>query len=220
MRANRLMGANLVDANLVKIDDLEKANERLLELVASGQPRQNTVLGILCYEMKVVREEDVLQHVVDNEGAGLVDLRDYDVPEDIRRQTDVSSCWATWSVPFDREEDFHFIATAYYLSPAVRAHWEKLLGGSVLWFGVTLDAVADYLEKLELERAVPAGTRTPFARPAGGTAAPFGAKPAGSGPPFAKPAGAATVPPFPVPSSTLAIPAAPAAPVVPPPART
>ena len=58
MRANRLMGANRVDANLVKIDDLEKANERLLELVASGQPRQNTVLGILCYEMKVVREEN------------------------------------------------------------------------------------------------------------------------------------------------------------------
>lgn len=218
MRANRLMGANLVDANLVKIDDLEKANERLLELVASGQPRQNTVLGILCYEMKVVREEDVLQHVVDNEGVGLVDLRDYDVPEDIRRQTDVSSCWATWSVPFDREEDFHFIATAYFLSPAVRAHWEKLLGGSVLWFGVTLDAIADYLEKLELERAVPGGTRTPFARPAGSTAAPFAAKPTGSGPPFAKPAG--TVPPFPVPGIAPATPAAVAAPVVPPPART
>lgn len=208
MRANRLMGANLVDANLVKIDDLEKANERLLELVSSGQPRQNTVLGILCYEMKVVREEDVLQHIVDNEGAGLVDLRDYDVPEDIRRLTDVSSCWATWSVPFDREEDFHFVATAYYLSPAVRAHWEKLLGGSVLWFGVTLDAVADYLEKLELERATPApgATRTPFVRPAGGTAPPFG-KPAGSGTPFPKPPGTGTpfarpatgtVPPFPV----------------------
>ena len=213
MRANRLMGANLVDANLVKIDDLEKANERLLELVTSGQPRQNTVLGILCYEMKVVREEDVLQHIVDNEGAGLVDLRDYDVSEDIRRQTDVSSCWATWSVPFDREEDFHFIATAYYLSPAVRAHWEKLLGGSVLWFGATLDAIADYLEKLELERAAPTGTRTPFARPAGGTPPPFAAKPSGSGPPFPKPAGAATVPPFPVPG-------APAAPATPPPART
>ncbi len=210
MRANRLMGANLVDANLVKIDDLEKANERLLELVTSGQPRQNTVLGILCYEMKVVREEDVLQHIVDNEGAGLVDLRDYDVSEDIRRQTDVSSCWATWSVPFDREEDFHFIATAYYLSPAVRAHWEKLLGGSVLWFGATLDAIADYLEKLELERAAPTGTRTPFARPPGGTTPPFAAKPSGSGAPFPKPAGAATVPPFP----------APAAPAVPPPART
>jgi hypothetical protein len=198
MRANRLMGANLVDANLVRIDDLEKANERLLELVVSGQPRQNTVLGILAYEMKVVREEDVLQHVVDNEGVGLVDLRDYDVPEDIRRSTDTSSCWATWSVPFDREEDFHFIATAYYLSPAVRAHWEKLLGGSVLWFGVTLDTIADYLEKLELERAVPAiaGTRSPFSRPSG-TVAPF-IKASGSGTPFSR-TGGSTGTPFPIP---------------------
>jgi len=221
MRANRLMGANLVDANLVKIDDLEKANERLLELVASGQPRQNTVLGILCYEMKVVREEDVLQHVVDNEGVGLVDLRDYDVPEDIRRQTDVSSCWATWSVPFDREEDFHFIATAYYLSPAVRAHWEKLLGGSVLWFGVTLDAIADYLEKLELERAVPAaGTRSPFGRPTtpGGTMPPFGKT--SSNPPFPKPASgtASPIPAATVPVTSGTTPPTPAA--VPPPART
>jgi hypothetical protein len=222
MRANRLMGANLVDANLVKIDDLEKANERLLELVASGQPRQNTVLGILCYEMKVVREEDVLQHVVDNEGVGLVDLRDYDVPEDIRRQTDVSSCWATWSVPFDREEDFHFIATAYYLSPAVRAHWEKLLGGSVLWFGVTLDAIADYLEKLELERAVPTpGTRSPFGRitPPGGTTAPF-AKP-GSNAPFPKPAGSVTAAPFPTAAPAPAATGGSTPPTaVPPPART
>jgi hypothetical protein len=53
-------------------------------------------------------------------------------------------------VPFDREEDFTFMATAYYLSPAVRAHWEKQLGGPVLWFGTTLEAIADYLEKLEV----------------------------------------------------------------------
>jgi hypothetical protein len=162
--------------------------------------------------MKVVREEDVLQHVVDNDGVGLVDLRDYDVPEDIRRLTDVSSCWATWSVPFDREEDFHFIATAYYLSPAVRAHWEKLLDGSVLWFGVTLDAIADYLEKLELERAVPVvgATRTPFARPAGGTTPPFGKLP-GSDTPFPKPistgtpfpkSGSGSTPPFATPGAS------------------
>ena len=33
------------------------------------------------------------------------------------------------SVPFDREEDVYFVATAYYLSPAVRTYWEKQLGG-------------------------------------------------------------------------------------------
>jgi hypothetical protein len=153
MRANRLMGANLVEANLVKIEDLEKANERLLEILATDQPRQCTVLGVLAYEMKVLREEDVLQHAVDVEGIGLVDLRHYEIPDEVRKATDPDACWATWSVPFDREEDFHFIATAYHLSPAVRTFWEKQLDGPILWFGATLETIADYLEKIEADRA-------------------------------------------------------------------
>jgi hypothetical protein len=82
------------------------------------------------------------------EGVGLVDLRDYDVPDDSKKGLDVGACWATWSVPFDREEEFHFVATAYYLSPAVRAFWEKQLNGPIIWFGTTLEGIADYLEKL------------------------------------------------------------------------
>ncbi len=148
MRANRLLGAQLVEHNLVKIEDLEAANEKLIEAVSSDQLRRVTVLGILAYDMKVLKEDDVLHHIVESEGVGLVDLRDYEVPEETRKQLDVAACWATWSVPFDREEEFTFIATAYYLSPAVRAHWEKVLGGHILWFGATLEAIADYLEAL------------------------------------------------------------------------
>jgi hypothetical protein len=153
MRANRLLGANLVETNLVKIEDLEQANEKLLAVVASEQPRQSTILGILAYDMKVLREEDVLQHIVDSEGVGLVDLRNYDSTDDVKKSLDLSACWATWSVPFDREEDFHFIATAYYLSPAVRSHWEKQCAGPIIWYGTTLEGIADYLEKIEADRA-------------------------------------------------------------------
>lgn len=160
MRANRLLGANLVEANLVKIEDLEQANERLLELIPLEQPRQTTLLGVLAYEMKVLREDDLLHHLVENEGVGLVDLRHYDIADDIKKSLDLGACWATWSVPFDREEDFHFVASAYYLSPAVRAHWEKELGGPVLWFGATLEGIAEHLEKLEAERAGPAPAKT------------------------------------------------------------
>lgn len=153
MRANRLLGANLVECNLIKLPDLETANERLLEIVATDQARQSTLLGILAYEMKVVREEEVLQHIVDNDGAGLVDLKHVEVSDDIKKGLDLGACWATWSLPFDREEDFHFIATAYYLSPAVRTFWEKQCSGPILWFGTTLENIADQLEKLEAERA-------------------------------------------------------------------
>jgi hypothetical protein len=179
MRANRLLGASLVEHNLVKIEDLETANEKLIDVVATGQPRQSTILGILAYDMKVIKEDDVLHHLVESEGVGLVDLRDYDVPDDSKKNLDLGACWATWSVPFDREEEFHFIATAYYLSPAVRAHWEKLLGGPILWFGTTLEGIADYLEKLE-----PAPGAAPAATPA--------AAPAKAGAPAAAPVPAAT----------------------------
>jgi len=182
MRANRLLGAALVDHNLVKIEDLEKANERLLEVIALQQPRQSTVLGILAYEMKVVREEDVLQHIVEAEGAGLVDIRNYDTLDELKKTLDLGACWATWSVPFDREEDFHFIATAYYLSPAVRTFWEKQFGPQIVWYGTTLDVIADHLEKLEAERSNPGA--------ASGTRSPFSAKAAAATPPTAKPAAA------------------------------
>ena len=147
MRANRLLGAQLVEHNLVKIEDLERANEKFIEVVASGLPRQTSILAILAYDMKVLKEDDMLHHLVEADGIGLVDLRDYDVPDETKKSMDVGACWATWSVPFDREEEFWFVATAYYLSPAVRSHWEKTLGGPILWFGATLDAIAEYLEK-------------------------------------------------------------------------
>lgn len=147
MRANRLLGAQLVEHNLVKIEDLETANEKFIEVVSNEQPRQSTILGILAYDMKVLKEDDVLHHIVETDGVGLVDLRDYEVPDDSKKNLDVGACWATWSVPFDREEEFSFVATAYYLSPAVRHHWEKQMGGPILWFGTTLEAIADYLEK-------------------------------------------------------------------------
>ena len=200
MRSNRLLGAGLVEANLVKLEDLEKANEKLLEVMSADQPRQSTVLGILAYQMKALREEDLLQHIVDNEGTGLVDLRGYDVPDEVRKSTDIPTCWATWSVPFDHDEDFHFIATAYYLSPAVRSFWEKQYSGPILWFGTTLELIADYLEKLAADRIAPlppssGGSPTPFGAGAGGSRTPFGSVASGTRSPFA------TVSPFPARSS-------------------
>lgn len=112
MRANRLLGANLVEHNLVKIEKDGERERKLIEIVATEQPRQSTILGILAYDMKVLKEDDVLHHLVESEGVGLVDLRDYDVPDEAKKGLDVGACWATWTVPFDREEDFHFVATA------------------------------------------------------------------------------------------------------------
>lgn len=152
MRSNRLLGSALVEHNLVKFEDLEAANERVLELAGSGDFRQASVLGILVYEMKVLTEEAVLHTVMEEQGLGVVDLRQYDVPEELRRDLDLGMCWATWTVPYDKEEDFWFVATAYYLSPAVRSHWEKKLGGPIVWNATTMDVVADFLDRQQSDR--------------------------------------------------------------------
>lgn len=152
MRANRLLGASLVEHNLVKIEDLERANERLLEIINADDLGQATVLGVLAYELKCVKEEDVLAHLVDTDGIGLVDLRTYEIGDELRKSVDLAACWATWSVPFDREDEFALVATAYYLSPAVRTYWEKQLNAPVLWFGTTLENVSTLLERIESER--------------------------------------------------------------------
>jgi len=146
MRSNRLLGAQLVEHNLVKIDHLEAANGKLLEMINTGSPRQRTVLGILAYELEAVKEEDILIQQSDTYGAGVIDLRHYDMHEELKTGLDSSSCWATWSVPFDQEEDVTFVATAYYLSPAVRKFWEEKYDGRVLWFGTTLENIADFLD--------------------------------------------------------------------------
>jgi hypothetical protein len=180
MRSNRLLGSALIEHSLVKFEDLETANERLLEIAATGDMRRSSVLNILAYETKVLREEELLHHVVDDHGVGVIDLRNYDVPEEVKRDVDIGACWATWSVPFDKEEDFHFVATAYYLSPAVRTHWEKTLGGQIIWQATTMDIIAEFLDRLQAERTETAkrlanglrgGTRVPFAMR--GSTAPF-----------------------------------------------
>jgi hypothetical protein len=38
MRSNRLLGVQLVEENLIKVDDLEAANGKLLDLISSGTP--------------------------------------------------------------------------------------------------------------------------------------------------------------------------------------
>jgi hypothetical protein len=152
MRANRLLGSALVEHNLVKFEDLESANDRVLELAGQGDFRQASVLGILAFEKKVLREEDVLHAVMEEHALGVVDLRHYDVPEDIRKGLDLGMCWATWTVPYDREEDFWFVATAYYLSPAVRTHWEKKLGGPIVWHATTMEVIGDFLERQQTDR--------------------------------------------------------------------
>jgi hypothetical protein len=163
LRCNRYLGSALVEGDLVTLPNLEAATERLLQLVAEGDNRLCNVLGVLAYEMKVLREEDVLQHLADDHGAGLVDLRDVELGEELKQSLDLEVCWATWTLPFDREEGFNSVASACFLSSAARTYWEKHLNGPIIWYGATIESIADQLEKLTAARA--AAVPVPAAAP-------------------------------------------------------
>lgn len=152
MRSNRLLGAALVERNLINVEQLEAATERLLQVLDQGIDREACLLRILIHETNALREDALLEHLVEEMSMGLLDMREIDLHDDFKAQLNLGMCWATWTIPFDKDDDIHYVASAYYLSPAVRQHWEKLLGTPVVWYATTLDSIADFLEKFEAER--------------------------------------------------------------------
>lgn len=152
MRSNRLLGASLVEHSLIKIEVLEQANERLLELMASAADVPVSILQILVVEKKAITEQQILNFLSEEMGLGVVDLTNYEQPDEIRKRLDPGACWATWSVPFDIEEGVNFVASAFYLSPAVRSYWEAELNGPILWYATTTENVSEFLAKLQLDR--------------------------------------------------------------------
>lgn len=153
MRSNRLLGAALVERNLVTVEQLEAATERLLQVLETGTDREACLLAILINESKAFTEETLLEHLVDESLLAVIDLRELDLSDDFKVTLDPGPCWASWTVPFDKDDDVHYVATAYYPSMAVRQHWEKELGEPIIWYATTLDSIAEFLEKLEVERA-------------------------------------------------------------------
>jgi hypothetical protein len=151
MRSNRLLGASLVEHSLIKIEMLEQANERLLELMASADDLPVSLLQVLV-ERKAITEQQILNFLSEEMGLGVVDLTNYDQPDEIRKKLQAGACWATWSIPFDIEEGVNFVASAFYLSPAVRSYWEAELTGPIQWYATTSDNIGEFLAKLRMDR--------------------------------------------------------------------
>lgn len=152
MKANRMFGANLVDHNLIKFEDLEAANERFLDAMADSAERPLHLLNILLYEKQSLKEEALLALQAEEMGLGIIDPRIFDISDEIKARIDIPLCWATASIPFDREEDTFSVASCYYLSSHVREHWSKTLGGPIVWFVTSLQAFTETLDALQNER--------------------------------------------------------------------
>jgi hypothetical protein len=85
-------------------------------------------------------------------GLGLIDLTNYEQPYDLRKTIDTDVCLATWTVPLDTEEGINLLATAYYLSPAVKNHWERQITTPIIWYVTSMENISDFIRKLLVER--------------------------------------------------------------------
>jgi len=102
MRANRLLGASLVEQGLVSIDDLDEANDRLRELLATNaNSSQVGLLTILVNEKQCLDENKLLEKIVEDYVLGLIDIRNVDYSDDLQKTLKTDECWATLTVPFD-----------------------------------------------------------------------------------------------------------------------
>ncbi len=155
LRGNRFLGSTLVDKKLVSVAQLEEANERFMELLQGGESNACSVLNLLVHELKLLDEQKLMEHYVEQEKIGLIDLDFYRVAAARDLGYDPTLAAATKTIPFDRIEGFTCLATCYYLSTPVVKHWSELLGNKVIWYGISLRSFSNYLGRVnELEETL------------------------------------------------------------------
>lgn len=147
LRSNRFLGSALLERNLIKVEHLEAANEKLLEHVQNGDMRAANLLNILLFDLKSIDENALIEAVAEDEAVGMIDLMNYDMAKFREINVDIELCYATYTVPFDRVEDFTMVATAYYLSKPTVQYWEETIGGNIIWYICSVASIANAIER-------------------------------------------------------------------------
>ncbi len=156
LRSNRFLGSSFVDKGLISVGDLEAANEKFMEVIQKSELKHASILSTLLYELKSLDESKLIDHQAEEHGVGLVDLGHLNLRSASDLKFDISLCWATSTIPFDKIEDYYFVATCYYLSAPVVKQWNEILGHKVIWFVTTNAAMTQALERIEELEAVEA----------------------------------------------------------------
>jgi len=144
LRSSRNLGASLIRLNLITEEQLDEAYQKLLEALQKGSFNQACLLKYLVYELEALDEAKLLKAST----FPLIDLHNYDVPHPGTFDVELDLCYATWTIPYDREQNYYFLATAFNLSEPVIEHWEKLLPGKILWYTTNLTSIAHAFEAM------------------------------------------------------------------------
>lgn len=140
----------MVSKGLVSSEDLEVANEKFMDAIQSPELLRNaSILTTLLYDLKILDEAKLLNHLVEEYSIGLIDLN-YVALGTLRPiNVELSLCWATSTIPFDKVEDTYMLASSYYMSAPVVKHWEGLLDGKVVWYASSMASINRGLERVE-----------------------------------------------------------------------
>jgi hypothetical protein len=150
LRSNRFLGSSLVNKGLLSSGDLEAANEKFMDAIQTPELLKNaSILTTLLYDLKVLDEARLLEHIVEEHGIGLIDLNHVELRSLPSTEIDLSLCWASSTIPFDKVEETYMVASCYYMSAPVVKHWEELLDGKVVWYGTSMASMSRGLERLE-----------------------------------------------------------------------
>jgi hypothetical protein len=166
VRGNRALGLMLLEKQIITPEQLDTANEKLVENMELGEIRRASILHILLFEMQVLNEDAYLEALVEKSGLGLIDLRACQFRKFADLQPDFNACWATWTLPFDIVEDFYLLATAAFPSAPTQKFWQdKYPGKNLLWYITSIRSFQAAMEKLEQLKAESTKT-APAAKPA------------------------------------------------------
>lgn len=149
LRSNRFLGAALQEAGLITVEQLEAANQQFLDQIQGGDICGANLLYNLIGGEPPVDEATLIDHALDRFDVGVIDLALLDLSRRPEAAVDFASCWATQTVLFDSVDGIHFLASTYYFSKPVIKHWEKMLGGTLLWYVTSCVAMASALERFE-----------------------------------------------------------------------
>jgi len=166
VRSNRTLGTLLLEKKLITSDQLDAANEKLLEHLEKGDLRRASILHVLMYDMQVLNEDAYIEAVIEKYSLALMDLQSCQFKKVADLALDYTACWATWTIPFDVVDDFYLIGTVLYPAPPVVKFWQdKYAGKNIIWYALTMRSFQSAMERIEQMK--PDGPRAaPAAKPA------------------------------------------------------
>ena len=156
LRSNRFLGSAMLERELISNDVLEAAQERLLEIIQTGETANASLLYVLLFDLKELDEAALIDSIIEIDKIGAIDLENYQLDNVKDLEIDTALCQATFTLPFDKVEGVWMVATGYYLSRPAVQHWETFLGGPVVWYVSSVSSVINALERFRSMQEAPA----------------------------------------------------------------